>query len=389
MPYVPAPWVNRGKRSLGLLAIVLVGCASPATRRASDVVRALDPPPTTPEAPLRSDQAVVAAFFAGHGIHPTPEEIEGIIPPASLPGHMDRNAFRQTARRHRRILLPVVADEPFLWRELTRQRPLLLMLPPDTPDLATATPMIPIAMDRQRQTIDLLDGHDRIHTLDIADFFTRRQPLNQLALSLARPADYRRMQPTPQQQALLADFWFHQGFYRHAQNAYGRPTPPYSLDDVEALIGHANIHVQRRRHRRAIALFQAALELDPSNPRILNNLAYTMREAGVELDLAARYARQALEQAPQNPIYLETLAGIHLIQQDPATAARLLEQAWATSTAHSPGVQTAILDQLVRAWLANDRRDLAIQVAQHRNRTFPNQAYPRDLRRILPELISP
>ena len=49
----------------------------------------------------------------------------------------------------------------------------------------------------------------------------------------------------------------------------------------------------------------------------------------------------------------------------------------------------AIMDQLVRAWLAADRKDLAWQVAEHRHRSFPTYRLPRDILSAFPALRQP
>ena len=47
------------------------------------------------------------------------------------------------------------------------------------------------------------------------------------------------------------------------------------------------------------------------------------------------------------------------------------------------------MDQLVRAWIAADRLDLAWQVAETRQRTFPRQRFPRDITATFPALRRP
>ncbi len=44
------------------------------------------------------------------------------------------------------------------------------------------------------------------------------------------------------------------------------------------------------------------------------------------------------------------------------------------------------MDQLTRAWIANSRQDLALQVAEQRRRAFPSYRFPRDILTQLPAL---
>ena len=70
-------------------------------------------------------------------------------------------------------------------------------------------------------------------------------------------------------------------------------------------------------------------------------------------------------------------------------AARFLERAWARALKRAPEVQIAIMDQLVRAWIGAQRRDLAWQVAEYRKRSFPDYRFPKDILRAFPALRQP
>ena len=371
---------------LALLLPLASGCLSVPRRTAAATRRALHPPPRLPDNADRPDRALLAAFFEASGVPLTPSEIELIIPDSALPARMDRNAFRRIARDRRYLLLALPADESGLWQELGRNTPLLLLLPPAPPLSAPVLPVIPLAWDRSSDTIDLLDGSGTILSLPTADFFSRRAPLRHAALCLASPEEIRRRNPTREQKLLLADFWFHRGDLRRADAAYAAiPSDGAAPADVDALLGHGNVLIRQRRFKDAIPVFRSALALAPHNPRILNNLAYAMLSAKVDLPLALQLARQALALEPENPLFLETVGSLYLELDDPSSAARHLERAWARAHQRPPRVQVAILDQLIRAWLATDRPDLARQVLDHRRRSFPDIRMPRDLLAALPE----
>lgn len=374
---------------VGLLLLALcAGCATGPSARDGGDRRALRPMPKIQPGPLRSDQALMAAFFAANGINLTAAELDRILPPAARHGRIDRNAIRDIATKHHRLLLVVKADEMGLWDQLGDNAPLLILLPPDVRYSPTATPLIPVAWDRHEDTVELLDGTGAIQRLSADVFFSRRVPLKHAALRLIKPDDLRHTAPTREQRLLLADFWFDKGFYRRAGAAYAdlEPSPTEGLVDVPALLGRGNVLVRQGRYREAIVVFRAAVDLEPDNPRILNNLAYAMLKGDGELLTALRHATKANRLDPENPLFLETIGSLNLRIGDAPAAAKALEQAWARASKHPPEVQVAIMDQLVRAWIAADRKDLAWQVAESRRRSFPNFKFPKDILLLFPAL---
>jgi len=329
----------------------------------------------------------VAAFFAANGAPLISGQTEAIISPASPQGRLNRSAIRRMAKKNDRLLVVVNADKTFLWNALGRNLPLLVLLPPDIRYSPVTTPYIPVAWDRKEKTLDLLDGNGEIRTLSEIEFFGRREPLKQAALCLIKPSGFRHFEPTRRQKLLLADFWYDKGFYRRAQVTYSgiqRVSPTGT--DVDALLGQGNILVRKKKYAAAIPVFRAALALEPDNPKILNNLAYTMLRGNGELLVALRHATKAATLDPHNPLVLETLGSINLKVGDATAAAKYLEHAWARALKRSPDVQIAIMDQLVRAWLAADRDDLAWQVAEYRYHTYPEYRVPKDILESLPAL---
>lgn len=57
---------------------------------------------------------------------------------------------------------------------------------------------------------------------------------------------------------------------------------------------------------KAIDLFEQILKIYPNNPSILNNLAYMMAANNQQIEQALQYARQAHQNDPGNPVYLDT-----------------------------------------------------------------------------------
>jgi tetratricopeptide (TPR) repeat protein len=371
-----------------LILVLCAGCATvpPACENSSrQALRAI---PEACAGPLRPDQAVVAAFFAANGICLSPSQIKEIIPDSAGQGDLDREAIRHIAQENHRRLMVVKADERFLWEELGNNLPLLILLPPGIRYSPAATPLIPLAWDREKGTIELLDGTGEIRSFPEAAFFARRDPLKHAALCLTRPGGRRHYEPAREQKLLLADFWYDPGFYRRTEVRYTaiQDESFTGIADVDELIGRGSLLVRKGRYSQAIPVFRAALALDPDNPRILNNLAYTMLNGRGELLTALRHANAANQLDPGNPLILETLGSINLRIGDPQSAVRCLEQAWARALRRSPEIQIAIMDQLVRAWLAADRQDLAWQVAEYRHRTFPDYRFSQDILYHFPAL---
>ena len=372
--------------SFSLLLALSSGCSSLGSGNPDR--RALRPIPTVPTGHVRADRALVDTFFIANGIHLTPTELEQIVPPASVKGRIDRNAIRRISTQNKRLLMVVKTNEEFLWDELGNNLPLLILLPPDAHYNATVAPLIPVAWDRKQNNIELLDGNNQILTLPENDFFIRREPLKHAALCLIKPAHFNHFEPTRDQKLLLADFWFDQGNYRQAEVVYTaiQEEAPAEKPDLDALVGRGNVYVRKGRYKEAVGAFQGALAIDPDNPKILNNLAYSMLNGQGELMTALRHANKAAQLDPENPLVLETLGTINLRIGDSLAAAKYLEQAWAHALNRSPEVQIAIMDQLIRAWLAADRQDLAWQVAEHRHRNFPDYKIPKDILYNFPSL---
>lgn len=359
--------------------------------RPSPTRRALRSLPRVPEGQLRADRAILAAFFSASGTSLTDAQLAQILPPAAPQGRMDRSALRSIAGVKGLVLTVVKADERFLWEELGRNLPLLILLPPDIHYAPAAAALIPVAWDQKNRVVELLDGNGEIQLIPEISFFARREPLKQAALCLVRPGALRRMEPTREQKLVLADFWFDQGFYRRARAAYAaiQDDGPLGTLDVESLLGRGNVLVRKGHYQSAIPIFRSALAIEPDNPKILNNLAYCLLHGDGELLGALRHATKADRLDPENPLILETIGSLNLRIGDGALAARYLERAWARALKRSPEIQIAIMDQLVRAWFAADRADLAWQVAEYRHRAFPEYRLPKDILSAFPALRKP
>jgi Flp pilus assembly protein TadD len=228
-------------------------------------------------------------------------------------------------------------------------------------------------------------GEEGMAEVGEEEFFGRREGLGHAALWLCTPGDAERMGAKGRSQRIaLADFLFGRGEYRKAGKIFGSVAETDSPEDVRGLTGQADSLVKRGKHREAAKLYRRALELDPENARAMNNLAYALLQSGDGLMEALRLARGAAEREPANPAFLETVGSVHLALGDGETAAKYLELAWGRALRREASVQVAIMDQLIRAWLAAGRPEMAQQVAEARARAFPEFRFPKDMRKMFP-----
>ncbi len=79
--------------------------------------------------------------------------------------------------------------------------------------------------------------------------------------------------------------------------------------------------------KRAEADFQHALQLSPDEPSVLNYLAYSWTEQGINLPQARRMIERAVEQRPNDGAIIDSLGWVVFRQGDTASAVKLLEKA--------------------------------------------------------------
>lgn len=371
-----------------LLAAAMVflaaGCATRAPRRPRPL--ALSPSPRVPSGSVSDADAVLGAFFAAYGIDLTPEERADILAPGVVQGRIDRAALLRAARTHDLVAVTLEADGDGLRDAFERNIPLLLYLPDGRrgPRLA-----MPVAWEREEGRIGLMAGNGPLLELPESRFFAVRGELSHAALCLSTPRGLGRLPiPEAERTRLLADFRSAQGDYRRAAALYEKYLPDADTPGmaVHALCGLADSLVRMGEPARAVPRYRQALELEPDNPRLHNNLAYALLLDGTDSATALSHAETACRLAPDNPFYLETAGALQLATDDCGTAAATLERAWSRARNHPPAVQAAICDQLVRAWLCAGRPDLARQVAEHRAGSWSDIPIPDEISAAFPDL---
>ena len=110
---------------------------------------------------------------------------------------------------------------------------------------------------------------------------------------------------------------------RRRLEVYAESTAP--LADIYAERGGAS------KMARADSLYQLAIDANPQDADVLNNYAYRLAKRGEELDMAERYAGQAIKLSPEAAHILDTYAYILLLRKNYTLAKlyqrRALEQA--------------------------------------------------------------
>lgn len=369
-------------------ALFAAGCATRGPRGPS--VFALAPVPAVPAGTDSDADAVLGAFFAANGIDLSPAERADILPPGVVQGRIDRVALLRAARMRNRIAVTVKADPDGLRDAFERNVPLLLYLPGGRHGSIKLA--MPVDWDCEAGRMHLLAGIGPLLEIPEERFFGMRNNLSNAALCLATPRGLGRLPvPGPERLRLLADFRFAQGSYRRSVALYeqllenaGTPTMT-----VHALCGLADSLVRLGKPSRAVLCYRQALELESDSPRLHNNLAYAMLLDGSASAEALSHAETACRLDPSNPIYLETAGALQLALGDCDSATATLERAWSRARNRPPEIQSAICDQLARAWLCAGRRDLALQVVAHRVATWRTPSLPRDLASEFPDLPSP
>lgn len=78
------------------------------------------------------------------------------------------------------------------------------------------------------------------------------------------------------------------------------------------------------RRDAAIQQYRRAMELQPDDPRVLNNLAFAMVETDGNLDEALRLAERAVQRVPDQPTFVDTLGWIYVKKKMTASAVQVL-----------------------------------------------------------------
>lgn len=90
-----------------------------------------------------------------------------------------------------------------------------------------------------------------------------------------------------------------------------------------------DFYYQLKKPSKYYSDYHKALELNPNNAMVLNNLAYFMALDGKDLNQALVYSKRANEISEQNATYLDTQAWVNFLLGRPDEAKRLMQLAFA------------------------------------------------------------
>jgi tetratricopeptide (TPR) repeat protein len=83
----------------------------------------------------------------------------------------------------------------------------------------------------------------------------------------------------------------------------------------------------QKHHKRAVELYEKALDLDVNNTTALNGLGFILVDTGMDVFRGLRFCRKAVDQKPHNPAYLDSLGWAYFKNGDPQEARIWLRRA--------------------------------------------------------------
>ena len=99
-------------------------------------------------------------------------------------------------------------------------------------------------------------------------------------------------------------------------------------DDSINVASHvAHIYSEQKRAERAIEYYEHAIERAPEDAQLLNNLAWSYAETGIELKRATRLSLRSLQLDGENPIYMDTYAELLYLQKHYTRAFAVIRRA--------------------------------------------------------------
>jgi tetratricopeptide (TPR) repeat protein len=147
----------------------------------------------------------------------------------------------------------------------------------------------------------------------------------------------------------------------------------------------AQIYDRDKQYDQAEAQYRKALEIDPQNASVLNDLGYMLADRGVRLQEALKMIQQAVALDPQNGAYLDSLGWVYFKLGQYAPAEENLQKA----IARTP-TDASIHDHLGQLYEKTGRLKLAVEQwnrsMSEYARALPADADPADVAKVKREL---
>jgi len=157
-------------------------------------------------------------------------------------------------------------------------------------------------------------------------------------------------------------------------NKLGQEQP--RMAPVQVLMGQ--MYERRGDSNQAVVHYKSALELDPDNILVKNNLAWIYAETGGNIDVALRLAQEAEEARPDDPAISDTLAWIYVKKQSYDNAVKLLQ----TSVTKEPN-KALYRYHLGMAYYQSGRKPEAKEALQMALKLEPNFPHAAEAKQIL------
>jgi tetratricopeptide (TPR) repeat protein len=142
---------------------------------------------------------------------------------------------------------------------------------------------------------------------------------------------------------------------------------------IEAYIQLGLIYDNQNNLDSTVYYYTKALDLDPKNPVVNNNFAYTLSVRGKKLDEALKMSKIALEFEPESAIYLDTYGWILYKMGNPEKALKYVR-----SAIDKGGISAEVYEHLGEILQTLERNDEALEAFRNALKIDPNRQSIRD-----------
>ncbi|EKE16925.1 MAG: hypothetical protein ACD_10C00716G0001 [uncultured bacterium] len=149
--------------------------------------------------------------------------------------------------------------------------------------------------------------------------------------------------------------------------------------DIAFRLHSGDVAIARKEYALAAQYYRTALEIQPNNPLILNNLAWVSGQ--LKSPKAIEYAEKATQLSPNQPPFMDTLAMLLADKGETVKAIAMLRQAL-TITPQAAAIQLNLAKVLINSGKKDEARKELEAIAKLGDK-FPNQAEVSKLQKEL------